>query len=481
MSVPHASVAAPRVGPGWIREHASGWRLVAWLLLMPILVALAVGIWDTPYGISETIAILADLDDRADAVANLWDYRQPLFRPLFWGLLLFIWQQAPDVPRALDWYRALHVVTAVAIPVSLLVVLRPRSALEAAVALLATATLVGSPAFRENLENLPLNQMLLLMWVAVVVWGLAETRRWWSGPLAVTLVVVALGLKEEGLAIAAVVVAAGLTRAPGIRPAVGLLVAGIAAVYALMRLSQAGSWPLFMQGVGYGFTMLTPSEAADRFGAWPLLIYAYNVVCTAANVLFSEPTGGVFTITRALMDGTFQVWQVNHLLSSVMVTAVVGWWGWRTWRDPDATADRRLLAMMVVALAASSVLGFKYTRDRFGGVATVFYAAAVYRAGLAAVHQVLAAHVRPVWLLVVLCLVVQSTWQLRALGTLHYVHTMAAKNRLEWIVGLGDRRARWHDRPTSLRLLDAMERQGSDPRTTLEPYATGTLDKVFGQ
>ena len=167
--------------------------------------------------------------------------------------------------------------------------------------------------------------------------------------------------------------------APGATGTTAAAIVAVTAVYLALRFSTSGSWPAFVQDVGYGFTMLSPDEATTRFGTFPILMYAYNMIVTLTNILFSEPTAGVFTIMRDLQEGELTAWEVNHLLSSAVLTGLLVWWGVRAVRrDRGApwSVESRVCVATVIAVAASAALGFNYTRDRLGGMAAVFYALA---------------------------------------------------------------------------------------------------------
>ncbi len=430
-----------------------------------------------PYPISETIAILEDLEDHSGAARDAFDLASPFFRPAFWGTLELIWAVDSSVEARMALYTHLHVAVVAVVLLLLVVALRPRTLPDGAAATLALAVVVGSPSFRDNLENLPLNQMMVLTALALVTWLLLEAPGRRHGWLALCLAAVGLGFKEEGLVLIAVIATGAYLGAPGASRTVGVVATACGAAYVLVRLIGSDSWPLFMQDVGFGFTVLGVDEAEALFGTNPFGIYAYNVAATASNVLFSEPTSGVFSITRSLRDGELRFWQINHVLSSVGTTAMIAWWGRGAWRAGGAS--RRLIAVMLVALAVSSALGFKYTRDRFGGLALVFYAVAAYHASGALLRR---GHMRRLATGVVTTLVVLTAlgWQLRAVGTLHHLRVTTDRNRLEWLVDWGERQQRFQDRPTYLHLMDQLRDQGTRARHLETATDARWLTRVLG-
>ena len=221
--------------------------------------------------------------------------------------------------------------------------------------------LVGSPGFRDDLE-LPLIYTTVGMPLLLIVWMLIEREhRWWHTPVILALTMLAIGYKEQGLVIVPVVLVAWWMGAPGANRTTAAAIVAVTAVYLAIRFSTSESWPAFVQDVGYGFTMLSPDEATTRFGALPILMYAYNVIVTLTNILFSEPTAGVFTIMRDLQEGELTAWEVNHLLSSAVLTGLLVWWGVRAVRrDRGApwSVESRVCVATVIAVAASAALGF---------------------------------------------------------------------------------------------------------------------------
>ncbi|MBI4886404.1 MAG: hypothetical protein HY824_04885 [Acidobacteria bacterium] len=357
--------------------------------------------------------------------------------------------------------------TVVALVVLFIRQLRPRTLVDAAATMVAVAVLVGHAGFRDNLENLPLNQMMFVMILTLVVWHLLE-REWrrWHGPAIIALLLIAVGFKEQGLLIAPLVVAAWWMGAPGAGRWVAAVTVGVAALYLTMRLLNTGSWAVFPQRVGVGFTTLSPEDAMERFGAFLPLIYAYSVGSTVANVLFSEPTAGVFSVVRHISEGRPAPWEINQLLSSVALTGLVSWWGLRSLRrDADGRWSRasRLAIAMVIALAGSAALSFSYTRDRMGGVAVVFYALASFHALRAAAGYASQLSRTKLMAASLGLMLLAGAWQIRAIGTIEIARETASSHRREWIISLQRRRLDFADRPVYLRILETMVEQGTDP------------------
>src|SRR6185436_11376018 len=131
------------------------------------------------------------------------------------------------------------------VPVALLVFLfiwhmRPRTGLEAGAAAVAVAVLVGSPGFRDNVE-LPLAYTAVGMPLALAAWALVNREpRFWRPLVIIVLTLVAIGFKEQGLVIVAVVAAAWLMRAPGARTCLVITLVGLTVAYVAFRLEWRG-------------------------------------------------------------------------------------------------------------------------------------------------------------------------------------------------------------------------------------------------
>lgn len=443
--------------------HARVWTFAVGALALPPLLILCWTLWRAPYPLSEAVSLFEDVAQRP--VSSFLVPTTSYYRPLFYVGLSTLWHGAGSIDRGLALIKLLlHILPLTVLVVAFIANLRPRSALDAAAATVATAVLIGSPGLLDNLE-LPLSYTLVGMPIAVIVWMLLEReRRSWHGPLILALTIVALGFKEQGLVIVPVIVLAWWMGAPGIGRGTVVSIAVVAIAYVIFRLAYRGAWPLFEQDVGFGFERLSSTDAAQRFGAFPLWIYAYSSLSTIANVLFAEPTDGTFRIVRAWVEDHSQPWHFVYLFSSVATTTLIAWWGATVLRRSRRSPESRVVMAVVMSLLACGVLSFNYSRPRLGGMAVPFYALAAYHA-IRAVEYRAAISRRLIAVLTTAALIVlAAAWQARAIYTIEFTRQRAVNAHREWLTDLSRRRANFAGRRGYLQVMDAMTEQGTARR-----------------
>ena len=442
---------------------------------------LSVSLWQTPVPVSEAVAIFEDIANQPPTRFLTPD--TSYYRPLFHMSISAIWHNAGTLETKLALIKLLQIVPFLVLVLMFVTHLRPRSATDAVAAAVAVAVLVGSPGLRDNLE-IPLSYTIVAMPLALAVWILVNREpRPWHLPALIVLTLAAVGFKEQGLVLIPLVVVAWWTRAPGASRAAAAALVVVAAAYVVLRLSWRGSWPMFEQAVGLGFGEIEPSEAVARYGTFPYFVYAYSGASTMLNVLFAEPTRGTFSIVRAIVRGQAETWQFIHLGSSVLMTALIGWWGIREVtrvRTAGWSAEARAFLLLLVSLLACGALSFNYSRDRLGGMAVPFYAIAAYYAFRAAVRWAAESGRLRMTAAAVALLLLSAGWHARAVGTIERVRLTAFRNQIEWLATLPARRLEFAHRTTYLRIMESMTSQGVDrpaPRPTRYPES---LMDVFG-
>ena len=440
------------------------WTAAVLLIVAPVLVTLAVTLWRTPYPVTEAVALFEDVA-RVSSPARFWVPETSYYRPLFHTTLWAIWHADSSLATKLALVKVVHIAPILLMVVVFVWSLRPRTARDAGAAALATAVLIGSAGLRDNLE-IPLAYTAMAMPIAVMVWMLVNQEpRIWRTAAILALCLVAIGFKEQGLILIPIVVVAWWMGAPGATRTNALTLAVIAVAYVAMRLHWRGRWPLFEQSLGLGFSIVEASDATVRFGSFPYFVFAYNSAATIANVLFSEPTSGLFYTVRDIAYNQIQAWRIINLVSSIALTGAIAWWGVSSLTGGRAawTADARLFVAMVLALLGCGALSFDYSRDRLGGMAIPFYALAAFPAVRVVMARVSVAPRRLCMTGTIALVALAAAWQIRAIGTIEWTRRFARRNEIEWLVELVPRRAEFADRAVYLELMERMIPQGTQP------------------
>jgi hypothetical protein len=448
----------------FLAARKNRWTAAVLLIVAPVVVTLAVTLWRTPYPVTEAVALFEDAA-RASSPARFWVPETSYYRPLFHTTLWAIWHADSSLDTKLALVKVVHIA-----PILLMVLvfvwgLRPRTARDAAAAALATAVLIGSAGLRDNLE-IPLAYTAMAMPIAVIVWMLVNQEpRSWRTAAIVALCLIAIGFKEQGLVLIPIVIVAWWMGAPGATRTAALTTAAIGVAYVAMRLHWRGRWPLFEQSLGLGFSIVEASDATTRFGSFPYFVFAYNSAATISNVLFSEPTSGLFYTIRDIVSNAMQSWRIINLLSSIALTGAMAWWGVSSLKGGRRawTADSRLFVAMVLALLGCGALSFDYSRDRLGGMAIPFYALAAFPTVRALSDRVSVAPRRAFVTGMVALVALAVAWQIRAVGTIEWTRRFARRNEIEWLVELVPRRSEFADRHVYLELMEQMIAQGMQP------------------
>ncbi|MBM3818014.1 MAG: hypothetical protein FJW14_03190 [Acidimicrobiia bacterium] len=454
------------------------WTWAVLLVTAPFLAILCTVLWQTPFPVTEAVALFEDVT-RAP-VSQFFFPETAYYRPLFHASLSTLWHYAGSLEAALAGVRLLHIIPVVTLLILFVVHVRPTTLLEAAAATLAVAVLAGSRGFRDNLE-IPLSYTIVGMPLALFAWVLANREpRAWRSALIVLLTLAAIGFKEQGLVLIPLVVTAWWMGAPGATRGTAAALAVLAVVYVAARVAVRESWAPFEQAIGLGFIELEPDQAEARFGGFPYLVYAYTAAATIGNVLFSEPTRGIFRIVNDTVQGHPEIWEMIHLLSSAAVTALVVWWGVRSWRADRTSLETRLFVVTIVVLLASGALSFNYSRDRLGGMAVPFYALSAFFAIRAAAGRALTAR-RPQFVLAAAGLaLLAAAWQSRAISTIEIARIFSARNSSEWLLLLPDRRVEFAERPVYLDIMQSMIAQGTAPGPARPTHYPRIVKRTLG-
>jgi hypothetical protein len=335
-------------------------------------------------------------------------------------------------------FKVIHVALIVAIFLMFAAWIRPRTVAEFAAGGVALMIVTGHHSFFVLFsEAYPINHFLEIAALAVAVaWIARGTPRWWKGVLATLLVIIGSLTIESGLLIGVVAVACWLVGWRGIPGRAVLAVVAVVAAYFYLRFGvlEISSPGLEERAAGWWLDRLDTSELVARFGANPLPFYAYNVMASAFNVLFSEPRGGIWSIARRWVEDNMRPWAIIHVISSLLVTGVMlaalapalrRWYG-RTLEDRD-----RFVILAFIMIAANSVLSFGYVKDEVLSVGAVFYAAGAFAAFAGLAGRIDGGTMRRA-VVVVLLMSSSVLWSSRAAATFFSLQASAFKVANDW-------------------------------------------------
>jgi hypothetical protein len=359
-------------------------------------------------------------------------------RPFLWAELKVVYDASGG--RYFEWFRGVHVTQVAILLAFYLAIVRPRTWRDAAIVPLGLAVLLGMHTFRGTVvEAFPVNTFLTVVLCCFAAAFLALMKnRWWVDLLALLLFVVAALTVESGLLVAVIFIGAALVGAKGLSRA-GLAMIVLALIgYFVLRFSvlNVGSPGLIERSSGYGFAILEPPQLIEKFGTRPLWFYAYNIVTSALSVLFSEPRGGVFWVTRGVVGGEPYYPAIVNAIASMCGTILLAYYAWRRrrqWLALDFDYDDRLVLIFAIVLAANATISYPYTKDVIMSPAGAFYAVAVF----AAARGVLPDRVRPSGMIAtvaatVVCAALSVTWAVRFMALPMNLRESAYKVRNEW-------------------------------------------------
>lgn len=386
----------------------------------------------------------------SDSFGNLLAIQEPTFgqvlrdqlwqrsylRPLLWGQIKAVYELSGG--DYFLWFRGIHVLQIAALVALCVHVMRPRTALDAALVPLALAVIVGAHTFVPMVrEAFPINSFLTIAITCVGAVALAGRTqpRWYGDVCAVALLIGSVLTVESGVLVWVVAVAAYVSGMRGVSRAAVLTMTLCVVVYMLIRVMvlDVGSPSLTERASGFGFSILEPSDLARRFEGRAWIFYVYNVVSSIATVLFAEPKGGVWRFVWELTTGTVHPWTIVSVMSSTAATILVGWFVWsrldaiRAWR---LEAHDRIVLIFAVVLFVNAFVSYPYTKNVIMGPAGVFLGLAVYAAARAWLQV---APRRRVALTVVLFTVLTCGWAFRVAGNHYNLRRTAAEKRAEWV------------------------------------------------
>jgi hypothetical protein len=365
-------------------------------------------------------------------------------------------------------YRGLHAFLMVAALWLFIRVLRVSTRTDFAAAAFSLVVLIGLHTFRGTVqEAFPINHFLEIVVAALLTLNLARSRGGWLIDVAAALVFIAAALTlESGLLVWVVAVTAWATGWRGISTRGVAVMTACLAGYFYLRFGyfSTGVPSLSERNSGYLLTILDREDIQQRFGAQPLWFYTYNVVTSAASVLFSEPQAGVFVTIANWLNHRPMTRVLIPVATSVTTTVLIASVAIRALRMRRLEDPVRFIVVFAAVLAANAVLSFSYTKDDIVSIAGVFYALAAF----GAVQMLLAASKewkRQARVVCVACLCALAVgWTIRTVGVHVLLRTQAIKHQNDWTIFpyARQRSGDWPEDPGAQQLILQLRRQAID-------------------
>ena len=366
-------------------------------------------------------------------------------RPLDWGSIKLVYELSGGSYFA--WFRGIHAIEVVILALLYVALVRPKVVRDLLVLPLGLAILIGLHTFQGTVrEAFPLNHFIAIVIFCLAAANLVMARhRWVNDIMAVLLFAVAALTLESGLLVGVVIVGGRLLGEKGVSRAAAASVVLLLAGYLFLRfgLFGVGSPELAERSSGFGFTTLEPSDIVERFGSNRMPFYAYNIVSSGLSVLFSEPTGGVFALTRSLLSGTITLADLVSPVASLSMTVLIGLYIWRrrhAWSSWQLDRDDRLVILFLLVLCANAFISFPYLKDVVMSPAGAFLAVAGFVATRSALSY-LPDHLPAVPRTAVIAAfaIIGTTWAIRVTGTYLDLRRAAYVERNDWAYADGSR------------------------------------------
>jgi hypothetical protein len=375
-------------------------------------------------------SVLAEFVARAQQGAYL--------RPMFYAEVKALF----DLSNGHYWlvYRGFHALL-LCLAVGLFIrALRVRTWDHFAAAIFALTVFTGLHTFRGLVrEAFPVPHFLQVAVLCLLALNLARSRGGWMVDVAAaaTFVVASLTL-ESGLLVWVVAATAWACGMRGVSRRGLVAMTVLLGVYCLVRfwLLSVGTPGFNERSSGFLLSMLEPDEIQQRFGSYPGVFYAYNVVTSFLSVLFSEPDGGVFEGVRAWMAGDVPPRLYLAVASSCLTTGLIAWVIAARVRGGLASMRDELSQLLIVSttvIIANAAMSYVYTKHEIMSVAGCFYAVAAFVAGRHALDWLRREAPAAARIAVVIVLAsCAALWAFRSIGVYHMLRVEAFKVRNDW-------------------------------------------------
>lgn len=431
--------------PGTLPEPAvervvARYGVMAWLAAAVMAGAVCFSLVRIPIQVPDSLVVMLQVQAAPSASLTNFVGERGFLRPVYMAQTRLLLDAARGEHYVLV-FRGFHVALVIVLFVLFVRALRVQTKADFAAFALALVVLTGHHTFRGNVwESYPVNHYLEVAILSLAALVVHQSRGgWWADLLACVLFAAAAMTLESGLIVWVVIVAGWLVGMRGISWRGVALVTVLLAAYFFVRFAylETGSPELIDRATGFGFGRLERAEVAARFADAPWVLYAYNILSSILSVLFSEPRGGTFEMTRQWVERETTPSTLVGLTSSLITTGLLIWFVVRrfgAWTARRFEAADRAVIVFLAVTAANAAISYVYVKDEIMSTAGVFYAVAVFAAARELLGQCRQAPRRAyaASALVLVLGVASLTWTIRAVGLHYHMYYSAYYLRNEW-------------------------------------------------
>ncbi len=359
----------------------------ALLLAALITLPLADSVFQVPVQVSdslEAIVIGAKYPSSWSLVTDSAQFSSTTFRPMRYVQARWLLQTAVATGMTYNTvFRAVHVGLMVVLVLLFFLAIRVRCWSDLAAFAVAFPVFMGIHTFVAMLqEAFPVNHFAEVGVCALAIFVLAQQPpRWFFPAIVCVLLTFALSVIESGAMVCVVVVCGAAAGMRGMTRSSVIVATVVLGAYLVGRhLLDISSPVIGGHGSGFGGTFYSPDELKQLFSAHPLGFIAYNIAGGLASLLFSEPRQGVYSLAIAWKTGEPHPVLLINLVSSMITTALIMWYGVThlrvgrgAWKDSD-----RAFAVACAVMVINAALNAAYIKDEIISVGGLFYAVAAF-------------------------------------------------------------------------------------------------------
>jgi hypothetical protein len=428
-------------------------RAIACLLAVLITLPLADSVFQVPIQVSdslEPIVISAKYSTTSRLLQDSVRFSPTTFRPMRYLQARWLLHAADASGQTYNAvFRGVHVLLLMLLVALFVLAVDVRTWTDLAAFSIAFPVFIGIHTFVAMLqEAFPVNHYAEVGIGVLAVLVLARRApRPYVAPIICALLAFGLSVIESGALVWVTVLCCAAVGMRGITRTTVVSTTVLIGAYLVLRQALRITTPgIGGHGSGFGGTFYSPEELVQRFGAHPVGFMAYNVVGGLASLLFSEPRQGVYSLLPAWREGALHPVLGINLLSSVVTTALLIWYGithLRAGRAAWSDRDRLFLATCAV-MVANAALTLAYIKDEIISPGGLCYAIAAFIAVGAMVESLPRRTAAVASVMALLLVATAALWTFRAAGVHYVLRYDAFKIRNDWVEVLReDKRGDW--------------------------------------